>query len=323
MERHSKFDRVMEARNHFKNGANLKNQISRRFFLRARTKGVVFVSIIIGIVSCQMKQKHIPYLSTTLSLYSEELNFIPSFVFQLETYTELETGLDDIQIYTGIGSRDEISSYWVKVGPAFTTISLKKDEALNICRDTVKYKFDGDTTMIAFELIHHLTTDEVQYIWLDENSNRNEKAKIIYLDHPLKKGKEFPDLTVELLNGEQVSFKDFVGKTVVVNWWFVGCPPCMAEIPGLNNLVEQYKGNSNIVFLSIVNSRREEINDFLESSEFNYIHSLANADARRILGGTYPVHIIINSKGIINSFAKGGGTDAHLKIDSNLKKLLE
>ena len=37
----SNFDRVMEARNHFKNEASL-SQISRRFFLRTRTKGIIF-----------------------------------------------------------------------------------------------------------------------------------------------------------------------------------------------------------------------------------------------------------------------------------------
>jgi hypothetical protein len=202
MGQYSKFDRVMEAKDHFKNGADSKSQMSRRFLSRAWTKRVVFVSTIIGLVSCQMKQKQIPYLSTALSPYSEELNFVPSFIFQIETYAELATGLEDIRVYTGIGSRDKTSGYWVKIGPAFTTISLKKDEALNICRDTVKYKFSGDTTMIAFELIQHLSTGEIQYIWLDENSNRSEKAVIIDIDFSLKAGKIFPNLTIEQLDGE-------------------------------------------------------------------------------------------------------------------------
>ena len=316
MRQYSKFDRVMEARDHFKNEANSKSQM----FLRAWTKGVVFVSIIIGLVSCQMKQKQIPYLSTALSPYSEELNFVPSFIFQIETYAELETGLDDTQIYTGIGSRDKTSGYWVKIGPAFTTISLKKDEALNICRDTIKYKFSGDTTMIAFELIHHLSTDEIQYIWLDENSNRSEKAVIIDIDFPLKAGKIFPDLTIEQLDGEMLSFKDLIGKTVVVNWWHIACPPCIAEMPGLNILVEQYKENSDVVFIAIAPHKKEHITHFLESREFNYIQTLANDDAEKLFGGTFPVHIIINSEGKICSFSKGGHADIYHEIDSTLKK---
>ena len=97
MGQYSRFDRIMKTRNHFKNWSSPKNQMNR-IFLIAWAKGVVFVSIIIGLVSCEMRQKQIPHLSTSLSSYSEELNFVSSFIFQIKTYAELETGLDDIQI---------------------------------------------------------------------------------------------------------------------------------------------------------------------------------------------------------------------------------
>ena len=250
------------------------------------------------------------------------MNFVPNFIFQIATYAELVTGLDDIQIYTGIGSQGETSGYWVKIGPAFTTISLKKDEALNICRDTIRYKFSGDTTMIAFELIHHLSTDEIQYIWLDKKNNRSEKAEIIDIDFPLKAGKMFPDLTIEQLDGEILSFKDLIGKTVVVNWWHIACAPCIAEMPGLNTLVEQYKENSDVVFIAIAPHKREHITHFLESREFNYIQTLANDDAEKLFEGTFPVHIIINSEGKICSFSKGGSENMYFIIEKTLKELL-
>ena len=288
-------------------------------------KITVLVFISIGIMSCQMNRNQTPYLSTTLCPYSEELGFVPSYVFQIETYAKLETGLDDIQIYTGIGEKDNISSYWIRIksilGSSFTTIRLQKDESLNICRDTVKYKFSGDSTMIAFEMIHHLSTNEIQYIWLDGDNNRSDQAILISLDHPLKEGKLFPDLTVERLNGEQLSFHGFVGKTVVVNWWFVGCPPCMDEIPGLNKLVEQYKGNPNVVFIAIANSTKEEVTLFLKNNEFNYIQTLANNEARKLLGGAYPVNLIINSEGKIYSFSKGAHVDKYLEMEKILKEL--
>ena len=294
-----------------------------RIFLIAWAKGVVFVSIIIGLVSCEMKQKQIPHLSTALSSYSEELNFVPSFIFQIKTYAELETGLDDIQIYTGIGDRGEISGYWIKIGPAFTTISLKKDEVLNICRDTIRYKFSGDTTMIAFELIHHLSNDEIQYIWLDENSNRSEKAVITNIDFPLKPGKMFPDLTVEQLNDEMLSFNNLIGKIIVVNWWHIACAPCIIEMPGLNTLVEQYKENSDVVFIAIAPHKKEHITHFLESREFNYIQTLANHDAVELFGESYPKHVIIDSEGRIDYYSTGGGQNTHLEIERIIRGLLE
>ena len=288
-------------------------------------KVIVLVLITIGVMSCKMNQKEIPYLSTTLSPYSYELGIVPLLktFFQAETYAKLETGLDDFPIYIGIGKQGNTSGYWMQTEFEFILTSLKKDESLNICRDTIRHKFSGDTTMLAFELIHYLSTDEIQYIWLDENNNRSEKAIIIDIDHPLRAGKMFPDLTVEQLNGEKLSFNDLIGKTVVVNWWHIACAPCIAEMPGLNKLVEQYEQNPNVVFVAIAHNQKEHITDFFENREFNYIQTLANEESAKLFGESYPVHLIINSEGKIYNFLRGGSADRHLEIERILKGLLE
>ena len=288
---------------------------------------IVLISITIWVISCQMNQKEIPYLSTTLSPYSEELGIVPSYLpkgfVDVETYAKLETGLDDFQVHTGTGKQGNTPAYWMQIGTTFILTSFKKDESLNICRDTIKHKFSGDTTMITFELIHHLSTDEIQYIWLDEKSNRSEKAIIIDIDHPLRTGKMFPDLTVEQLNGGELSFRDLIGKTVVVNWWQTTCGPCIAEMPGFNKLIEQYKENENVVFIAIAHNKKEDVTRFLEKREFNYIQTLANEDAVKLFLDSYPVNLIINSEGKICDFSRGGHADKYLEIEKAIKKLLE
>jgi len=335
MVQYSNFDRTMEASHHFtcasrsasKKGASSKRQMNGRFFLRTWTEGLIFVLIIIGLVSCQMNQKEIPYLSTKLSPYSDELGIVPSSLpksfFQAETYAKLETGLDDFQVHTGIGKQGNHSGYWMQIETTFMLTSLKKDESLNICRDTIRHKFSGDTTMITFELIHHLSTDEIQYIWLDADNNRSEKAIIINIDHPLRAGKMFPNLTVEQLNGGKLSFNELIGKTVVVNWWHTGCGPCIAEMPGFNKLVEQYKENSNVVFVAIAHNKKDDVARFLESREFNYIQTLANENAVKLFKDSYPVNLIINSEGKICDFSRGGHENKYLEIEKVLNGLLE
>jgi peroxiredoxin len=211
----------------------------------------------------------------------------------------------------------------MRIESNFFFFFLIKDESLNICKDTVRHKLNGDTTMIAFELIHDFSTNEIQYVWLDENNNRSEKAIIIPFEQPLKEGKKFPDLTVELLNGEKLSFIDFVGKTVVVNWWHIACAPCIAEMPGLNKLVKQYEQNPNVVFVAIAQNKKEHITRFLEEREFNYIQALANEEAAKLFGESFPVHLIINSEGKIHNFSIGGNEEIYIKIEKILNELLE
>lgn len=45
-------------------------------------------------------------------------------------------------------------------------------------------------------------------------------------------------------------FSEFRGKTVLVNLWATWCPPCIAEMPGLENLYQKTKGEVAFVMIS-------------------------------------------------------------------------
>lgn len=293
-------------------------------------KIVVFVIVAIGfltLVSFGINQNQVPYLSAKLSPYS---GFSLMSDIKMETFVKLETGLEDaLQVHIGTGKQGDVPLYWMMIessnfkGRTTYAMDLSKetDELLKICRDTIKHKFRGDSTMIAFEMIHHLSTDEIQYIWLDGNNNRSEKATIISLNHPLKEGKKFPDLAVEQLNGDKLSFNELIGKTVVINWWATWCGPCVAEIPGFNILVEKYKQNPNVVFIAIANDKKERLTRFLEDKEFNYIQTLANEEAVKIFGDAYPRNIVVNSAGKICHYSTGGHPEKYLEIEKIIEKI--
>ncbi len=60
-------------------------------------------------------------------------------------------------------------------------------------------------------------------------------------------------LNWRLLNmeGEAVSFKELTnGKPVFVNLWATWCPPCVAEMPGIQKLYEEYGHKVNFVIVS-------------------------------------------------------------------------
>ena len=139
----------------------------------------------------------------------------------------------------------------------------------------------------------------------------------------LQRGKQFPNLTVEKLNGEKLSFKDLIGKTIVINWWHTTCPPCIAEIPGLNKLAEQYKDNPDVMFIAIAKNQKEEVISFLEKREFNYIQTLANEEVIQFFGNGFPKNVIVNSEGKIRFHYMGGTPDINVHIERILKDLLE
>ena len=139
----------------------------------------------------------VPYLSAKLSPYSGGVDVMyPVSSITLEKYAKIKTGLEDFQMYMGTGKQnDVIPLYWLKMECSkgkmmlYIDMSKKMDTSSNTCRDTIRNdRFNNNTEMIAIEVIHHLLTDEVQYIWLDENNDRSEKA--IFITLPLKEEKE-------------------------------------------------------------------------------------------------------------------------------------
>ena len=166
-------------------------------------KKIFVILVAVGLVSFEsfrVNQNQVPYLLTKLSPYSEELNIntfgslgAPSS-FTLETYAKVKTGLDDFQAYIGTGKQGDIRLfplYWLKLESSkgnmmlYIDMSKKIDESSNTCRDTIRIdKFNNNSEKIALEVIHHLSTDEIQYIWLDGNNNRSEKVIFISVEQP-------------------------------------------------------------------------------------------------------------------------------------------
>lgn len=53
-----------------------------------------------------------------------------------------------------------------------------------------------------------------------------------------------PDFTLEDIDGEDYSFKDYRGKVVLVNFWASWCPPCRREFPSMEALHQAFKDES-------------------------------------------------------------------------------
>lgn len=47
-----------------------------------------------------------------------------------------------------------------------------------------------------------------------------------------------PDFTVQDASGKDVSFSEFRGKPVVLNFWASWCPPCKSEMPDYEKMYQ-------------------------------------------------------------------------------------
>lgn len=110
--------------------------------------------------------------------------------------------------------------------------------------------------------------------------------------------KEFaPDFRLNNLEGNQVNLSDLKGEVVLLNFWFVGCKPCIMEMPELNELVEEFE-SQGVNFLAIGLDNPERISKFLEKHQFSY-NLLPNG--RRVANqykiSSYPTHLLLDRDG--------------------------
>jgi peroxiredoxin len=127
----------------------------------------------------------------------------------------------------------------------------------------------------------------------------------------LSVGSDMPEFKMTDIHGKKWNSKELKDKVVVLNFWFVECPPCVSEMPGLNRLVDTYKDNDQVVFLSVSNSDQAKMERFLQKKEFKYAH-IPNESAQKYLlkwgVQMYPQNLVIQNNKIMFSFS-GGATN--------------
>jgi cytochrome c biogenesis protein CcmG, thiol:disulfide interchange protein DsbE len=62
-------------------------------------------------------------------------------------------------------------------------------------------------------------------------------------------GDPAPELSFEMFDGSTASMADYEGRPVVVNFWASWCPPCVAEMPDLETVHQEFA--DEVAFLGI------------------------------------------------------------------------
>lgn len=84
------------------------------------------------------------------------------------------------------------------------------------------------------------------------------------------------------LDGEQISLADLADQPLFINIWATWCPPCIAELPYIEDLYEQY--GKQVRFLLVSNEDPEIVTAFTEKHGYQrsqfYIARYSPSDFR-------------------------------------------
>jgi len=111
-------------------------------------------------------------------------------------------------------------------------------------------------------------------------------------------GKSFTHFKSSDINGNKINTKDLAGKIIVLNFWFINCPPCIMEMPELNKIADTYRSDSSVVFIAVALDKKNDLEEFFKQTKFKYMvidNGRYIADQYSIR--SYPTNVIVDPEG--------------------------
>jgi peroxiredoxin len=132
-----------------------------------------------------------------------------------------------------------------------------------------------------------------------------------------------PDFKLRSLAGDSLKMDEWRGKVVVLNFWFIACPPCVAEIPALNRLVDHYR-KEDVVFVAFALDDALSLVKFLKREEFKFEMVAGGptfAEYYCIVSG-YPTTMIIDKTGILREIPNPASMSVYRELKGLIDKYL-
>ncbi len=125
-------------------------------------------------------------------------------------------------------------------------------------------------------------------------------------------------------NGQPFDLNQAQGKVVFLNMWATWCPPCIAEMPAIQELYNKYKNNFDIVFVFATTDPKATVDKFMADKGYDlpiyYIHS---SPPQQLASNTIPITFLIGKNGGIAIRKIGAADWKSKKVTSAIDGLLK
>ena len=141
--------------------------------------------------------------------------------------------------------------------------------------------------------------------------------------HEIKEHPAAPDFTLPTPGGKKVSLKDYRGKVVFLNFWATWCPDCRTEMPTMDRLYQEFKGQGLEIVAVNVKDKREDALAFAKKLKITYPILMDPEGEAGLLYGAFgmPATYLIDRKGVVLA-RMWGGADWYSPAARNLIKTL-
>lgn len=106
------------------------------------------------------------------------------------------------------------------------------------------------------------------------------------------------DWELVTLSGERMNFSEAKGKVIILNFWATWCPPCIAEMPSLQTLYEEF--GEKVEFFFISQEETEVLRQFMINRNYSFpVMKPLSGPPGLLSSDVLPTTYIISSEGEI------------------------
>jgi thiol-disulfide isomerase/thioredoxin len=123
---------------------------------------------------------------------------------------------------------------------------------------------------------------------------------------------------VEDLDGNLLELSSLKGKVIFINFWATWCPPCIAEMPSIQRLYDEYK--EDMAFIIVSQETKETLHEFIQKKGFSFpVYVLSSRQPAIFSSRSIPASFLISPEGQVMMKKQG----AARWDGNNVKQLIE
>ena len=123
-----------------------------------------------------------------------------------------------------------------------------------------------------------------------------------------KEKKNISNLIFKDHKEKEISFSDFKGKILLVNFWATWCAPCIKEMPSLDRLETKINGDFDVIAISVDRDGIEKVIDFFDENKISNLEKffdIKNSLAKEMNLYGVPTSFFVNKEGDLIGYYQG------------------
>jgi len=124
-------------------------------------------------------------------------------------------------------------------------------------------------------------------------------------------------------SGKELDLGSLKGKVIFLNFWATWCPPCLAEMPSVNKLYNQFIDDKDVVFILVdADSDLKKAQQYMDRKGYKLpVYNVAGDIPEVIFKGSLPTTVVFDKKGRLAYNEAGAANYGSEKFIDFIKKL--